>query len=70
MNSLLNAFRVRIVVRLTNGNDSFIDCFNEEEAHNEIKRLRMHDNPSILRWHFEPVSFKEWRLEKGLIHAD
>ena len=68
METLKNAWRVRIVVRLSNGNDSEIDCFNEAEAQAEVLRLRMAENPSILRWHFEPVSFTQWQIEKGLTH--
>ena len=30
METLKNAWRVRIVVRLSNGNDSEIDCFNRK----------------------------------------
>lgn len=70
METFKNAWRVRIVVRLTNGNDSHIDCFTEDEAHSEVERLQMHNNPSILRWHFEPVTLKQWQLERGLTHAE
>ena len=61
-----NAWRIRIVVRLINGNDSLIDCLSMAEAEAEVLCLRMAQNKSILRWHFEPVSFEQWQEEKGL----
>lgn len=68
METLKNAWIVRIVVRLKNGNDSYIDCLTEAEAEAEVLRLRMAENPSIVRWHFEPVSIEQWKIEKGLLN--
>ena len=60
------AWRTRIVVRLINGNDSYIDCLSMAEAEAEVIRLRMAENKSISSWHFEPVSFEQWKAEKNL----
>ena len=68
MDKFQQAWRVRITVRLKNGNDSIIDCLNKPEAEAEILRLRMAENPAIESWSLCPVSFSQWRAEKNLIY--
>lgn len=59
-------WRVRIVVRLINGNDSFIDCLTQNEANEEVLRLRMSENKSIKFWRFENLTFEQWKSERDL----
>lgn len=63
---LEKAWRVRIVVKLINGNESYIEELSLADAEKEVLRLRMAENKSITGWHFEPVSLAEWKLNRGL----